>query len=62
MATQGGTFTVVSVAKAIWLQTVLFVNVSKLMHMSTVKQHQMSKTWTIFKIGSGAQIASRIMI
>ncbi len=36
MATQAGTFTVVSVTKAIWLQTVLVVNVSKLMHMSTV--------------------------
>ena len=36
MATQAGTFTVVSVTKAIWLQTVLVVNVSKLMHTSTV--------------------------
>ena len=62
MATQAGTFTVVSVTKAIWLQTVLVVNVSKLMHMSTVWQHQTSKTWRIFEIGSGAQIASRIMI
>jgi hypothetical protein len=36
MATQAGTFTVVSVTKAIWLQNVLFMNVLKLMHMSTV--------------------------
>ena len=36
MATQAGAFTVVSVTKTIWLQTVLVMNVSKLMHLSTV--------------------------
>ena len=36
MATQARTFIVVSVTKAIWLQTVIVVNVSKLTHMSTV--------------------------
>jgi hypothetical protein len=35
MATQAGTFTVVSVTKAIWLQNVLVMKNSKLMHMST---------------------------